>query len=29
MLEYHFSAVKGIQAGKEYYICMIPLGLPT
>lgn len=27
MLEYHFPAVKGIQAGKEYYICMIPLGL--
>lgn len=27
MLKYQFPAVKGIQAGKEYYICMIPLGL--
>lgn len=27
MLKYQFSAVKGIQAGKEYYICMVPLGL--
>lgn len=24
---YHFSAVKGLQAGREYYIAMIPLGL--
>ena len=27
MLKYQFHAVKGIQAGREYYICMIPLGL--
>lgn len=27
MLKYQFPAVKGIQAGREYYICMIPLGL--
>ena len=27
MLRYQFPAVKGRQAGKEYYICMIPLGL--
>lgn len=27
MLKYQFPAVKGIQAGNEYYICMIPLGL--
>ncbi|MBE6625083.1 MAG: DGQHR domain-containing protein [Ruminococcaceae bacterium] len=27
MLKYQFPAVKGKQAGKEYYICMIPLGL--
>ena len=27
MLKYQFPAVKGIQAGKEYYICMVPLGL--
>lgn len=27
MLFYQFPAVKGIQAGNEYYICMIPLGL--
>lgn len=27
MLRYQFPAVKGYQAGKEYYICMIPLGL--
>lgn len=27
MLKYHFPAVKGCQAGKEYYICMVPLGL--
>lgn len=27
MLKYHFPAVKGVQAGKEYYICMVPLGL--
>ena len=27
MLKYQFPAVKGYQAGKEYYICMIPLGL--
>ncbi len=24
---YHFSAVRGLQAGREYYIAMIPLGL--
>lgn len=27
MLKYQFPAVKGNQAGKEYYICMVPLGL--
>lgn len=27
MLKYQFPAVKGCQAGKDYYICMIPLGL--
>ena len=27
MLKYQFPAVKGIQAGNEYYICMIPMGL--
>lgn len=27
MLRYQFPAVKGKQAGKEYYICMVPLGL--
>lgn len=27
MLEYQFPAIRGCQAGKEYYICMIPLGL--
>jgi len=27
MLKYQFPAVKGMQAGKEYYICMVPLGL--
>lgn len=27
MLKYQFPAVKGNQAGKDYYICMIPLGL--
>lgn len=27
MLKYNFPAVKGKQAGKEYYICMVPLGL--
>ena len=27
MFKYQFPAVKGYQAGKEYYICMIPLGL--
>lgn len=27
MLKYQFPAVKGRQAGKSYYICMIPLGL--
>lgn len=27
MFSYRFPAVKGIQAGEEYYICMIPLGL--
>ena len=24
---YHFPAVKGIQAGREYYISMVPLKL--
>ena len=27
MLKYQFPAVKGCQAGKAYYICMVPLGL--
>lgn len=27
MLKYQFPAVKGYQAGEEYYICMVPLGL--
>ncbi len=27
MLTYNFPAVKGFQAGREYYICMVPLGL--
>lgn len=27
MFSYKFPAVKGIQAGSEYYICMIPLGV--
>jgi DNA sulfur modification protein DndB len=27
MLRYQFPAVKGRQAGKDYYICMVPLGL--
>lgn len=27
MLSYQFPAVKGFQAGSEYYICMVPLGL--
>lgn len=27
MLKYQFPAVKGNQANKDYYICMIPLGL--
>lgn len=27
MLKYQFPAVKGYQAGSEYFICMIPLGL--
>ena len=27
MLKYQFPAVRGNQAGKEYYICMVPLGL--
>ena len=27
MLTYQFPAVKGYQAGNEYYICMVPLGL--
>ena len=27
MLSYQFPAVRGYQAKKEYYICMIPLGL--
>ena len=26
---YNFSAVRGVQAGREYYIAMIPLGLLT
>ena len=27
MLKYQFPAVKGNQAGKDYYICMVPLSL--
>ena len=27
MLKYQFPAVRGNQAGKEYYICMVPMGL--
>lgn len=27
MLVYRFPAVRGIQAHKDYYVCMIPLGL--
>lgn len=27
MLKYQFPAVRGRQAGKAYYICMVPLGL--
>ena len=27
MLKYQFPAVRGSQAGKDYYICMVPLGL--
>ena len=27
MISYKFPAVRGVQAGKEYYICMIPMGL--
>ena len=27
MISYKFPAVKGVQAGKDYYICMIPMGL--
>ena len=27
MLKYQFPAVKGKQAGRVYYICMVPLGL--
>lgn len=27
MLKYQFPAVKGLQAGEVYYICMVPLGL--
>lgn len=27
MLAYRFPAARGIQATKEYYICMVPLGL--
>lgn len=27
MLSYRFPAARGVQANKEYYICMIPLGL--
>ncbi len=27
MLKYQFPAVKGTQAKKEYYICMVPMGL--
>ena len=26
---YNFSAVKGIQAERDYYIAMVPLGLLT
>ena len=26
MLKYQFPAVKGCQAGNDYYICMVPLG---
>lgn len=29
MLKYQFPAVRGYQAGKDYYICMVPLGLLT
>lgn len=27
MLKYQFPAVRGIQAGDEYFICMVPMGL--
>ncbi len=27
MISYKFPAVRGVQAGKEYYICMVPMGL--
>jgi len=27
MLKYQFPAVKGCQAGSDYYTCMVPLGL--
>lgn len=27
MLSYHFPCVKGTQAGSDFYICMVPLGL--
>lgn len=27
MLAYRFPAARGVQAAKEYYICMVPLGL--
>ena len=27
MLKYQFPAVKGCQAGKDFYTCMVPLGL--
>lgn len=27
MVKYQFPAVKGKQAGRDYYICMVPLGL--
>ena len=27
MLKYQFPAVKGKQAGQDYYICMVPLSL--
>lgn len=27
MLSYRFPAARGLQAGQDYYICMVPLGL--